>query len=270
MTPIFDAFPKRPLGIIRTGVTTPLLPYLLGFAFIMGAALIGLWQAPGIFRDLAVAAAPVVDETADIRNGRCNVTRGILAECEAEVVYLLNGETVSQTLTYVFFDPTPGDYSVGVVRSQSDPSLVTLDLGIDTLWNRLIVSGLAIAILAGIGLALLLDGLRKSRTHRDVRRPATQRPVRVTIDNMTKVLGGHIVAYSFVSQEGRKRRAKVRFGKDEYPFMLPGGDGASALAILPDNAQHAILLDEELRRLDLQDTERATIIAARESAFAPA
>lgn len=159
----------------------------------------------------------------------------------------------------MFLDFGSGDYSVDVVRSESQPAKATLSLGLDMLWNRTLTVAVIVGLLGLFGLALFRSGLVQDRNRRLARRPSRLTPIAVPVTQINKVVGGSVVQFQYgISSKQQPLLTTSRFRKDEGPLWL-GENGATALAVLPENATMPVLLDEKLERLELTASERAEI-----------
>lgn len=260
MADTFPALPDRPIKIKRSGIWPGIWSYLGGLLLLAIAAFIGIWQAPGIVRDIQIAQDPVVVYDADIANGECTVRRAIFVDCSADVSYEVKSKPFQHDIELMFVDIGSGDYEVEVVRSGAHPQLATLSLGLDMLWNRIIVAALFVIFLAIGGLALIGNGRDADRQRRVARRGASLTPTAVRITNVQKVLGGKAVQFQYGTDRKNKPLLTVsRFGRKEDPLWL-GGDDGMALAVLPQGGKKPILVDSELSRLDLSPQERATLL----------
>ncbi|WP_375451660.1 hypothetical protein [uncultured Devosia sp.] len=270
MDPVFNAFPTRPVQIAKSGINSPLGS--VAFALILFGLLIAgaLWVGPNLTRDFIIQADPVEVPEADISNGECSTYRGIVTSCGADIAYEIKGKSVTASLSYLFLDPSNSDYEVSVIRSASHPSMATLSLGLDMLWNRAIVAGaIALALLAG-GLALLRTARGAARFQRSLSEPVELVPVAATVSIARKLLFGLLgTTYSVkYTLDGKKYlNAHSGFRGKERPFVL-GLDGKKTvlLAAIPRRGGMLILLDAALNRVEFTDAEREAIGAAMAAA----
>ena len=260
MTDLSQAFPTRPVKVKRSGVWPGILAYLGALMLGAVAAFIAIWQAPGIVNDWRVSQDPVVVYDAEITDGECNTRQGVFVDCSAHVSYEVKAKPFEHDIELMFVDFSTGDYQVDVVRSEQYPQLAALSLGLDMLWNRIIVGTLFVLFLAAAAVGLLLNGLRADRQRRIARQGAVLQPVSVDITNISKVVGGKAIQFQYgINRKNRPLLTISRFKSKEEPFWLHPDTG-QALAVLPQGSTVPFLLDQDLRRLDLTDTERAAIL----------
>jgi len=266
MNAILNAFPTRPLRVVKSGIgstTGKVLLALFMFALFAGVA---IWVGPNLVRDFIIQADPVEVPDADIRNGECSTYRGIVESCGADIAYEVKGKHVEASLHYLFLDPSNSDYQVSVVRSASHPSMATLSLGLDMLWNRAIVAGAVGVLFLALGLGLLTKAMREARFVRALKEPVQLVPVPATVSMARKLFFGlfgtsYAVKYSV---DGKKpKNAHTVFGGKNRPFVL-GHDGKREvlLGVVPRQGGMLILLDAALTRVDFNDSEREAIGAA--------
>ena len=263
MSGVLSAFPRRPIRILRTGVQSVFgLIFLALVSLAMGGGF-AAWMVPDIVKDVQIRANPVAVPQAGIREGRCK-TKLVLVTCEAKLAYSVGPNRYATAVDFFFVDVHFGDYSAGVVRSQSKPELATLDIGLDKIWNR-IATLLALVALFLFGfVALVKQAVRAARLKRIARTTDQLTPVAVTVTQISKSWFNKSVACMY-EEAGRKRKFSERMGKKEDPFFL---GGQMALAVLPAGSPTPILVDETLTRLDLSDAERRTLHAARAASLA--
>lgn len=263
MTDLASAFPTRPLKLRKTGIVPGIFSYLGGLLLLGIAGFIAVWQAPGIVNDWMISQNPVVVHDSTVTDGHCTTRRAIFVACEAHVTYSVKGKTFERDIELMFVDFNTGDYEVEVVRSGDKPQIVGLSLGLDMLWNRIIVGTAFVLLLGVLGAALLFKGARADQVRRLARKPLKLTAVPVEVTNISNVLGGKVVTYA-LPRPGKKRGTNVssRMRRKQEPFWL-NGDG-QALAALHEGSKTPILLDAELSRLDLTDEERRRIEAARD------
>ncbi|MDB5531266.1 MAG: rane protein [Devosia sp.] len=263
MNGILNAFPTRPLRVAKSGIGSPMGNVVLAlvmFALLLGGA---IWVGPNLVRDFIIQADPVEVPEADIRNGECSTYRGIVESCGADIAYEIKGKQVQASLHYLFLDPSNGDYQVSVVRSASHPSMATLSLGLDMLWNRAIVAAAVGLGLLAAGLALLTKASRGARFERSLKEPMQLVPLAATVSMARKLFFGlfgtsYAVKYSV---DGKKyTNAHTTFRGKSRPFVLGyAGKKTVLLGVVPRQGGMLILLDAALTRMDFTDAEREAI-----------
>ncbi|GLQ11671.1 hypothetical protein GCM10007913_36030 [Devosia yakushimensis] len=263
MTDLASAFPTRPLKLAKTGIVPGIFSYLGGLLLLGIGGFIAVWQVPGIVNDWVISQNPVVVYDSTVTDGHCTTRRAIFVDCEAHVTYTVKGKTFERDIELMFVDFNTGDYEVEVVRSGDKPQIVGLSLGLDMLWNRIIVGSGFVLLMGVLGAVLLFKGAQADQVRRLARKPLKLTAVPVTVTSISNVLGGKAVTYA-LPRPGKKRGTNVtsRMGRKQEPFWL-NGDG-QALAALHEGSKTPILLDAELTRLELTDEERRKIEAARD------
>lgn len=279
LSALASAFPKRP--ILLKDKTTNILR-ILALVLVCGAAGVGAlvlsWSKllPGIEIDRVIAkdveelpssrqaAAP--SRTASSIQGKCKSTLFVLQDCDISLSYR-DGKGASRTreISMMFLDLSVEDYSVSPVRSASNHDLVSVDLAVDTLWNRIGV--MAFIVLFGLGMLAVTPVLlvKSLAVRRYVREFSGQilAPVVVTITSQTRVSGNNQVHYRIDGGTGSAKKLHTAFGK-QVPFLLRPG-GSQALGLTLPGHEFVFLLDEALTRLDISDAERQAIRDARDA-----
>lgn len=259
MSDVLSAFPRRPMRILRTGVPSVIfLGFLALFMLALGVGM-AVWMAPGILRDLEIGKNPVEEPQARISNGQCR-TKLVLVSCEADIAYAVAGKRYATHVAFSFVDVHFGDYTANVVRSADKPELATLDIGLESMWNRIGTLIGFLALFVGGAIALMLQTLRNMRLKAIVKTTDRLTPVAVTVTQIAKNMFGKNVTGSYAGT-GRARKFAERMRKKEDPFFLADGQ---ALAVLPGDSTTPILVDEALSRIDLTDAERHALYAARQ------
>lgn len=257
------SLPDRPLKIVGGTNSKKFIVILIaGFMLILGVALLA-WQLPGVLRDWKISQNPITVYDSDVRNGSCDSRKG-LTTCDADVIYTHNGKRYEDSVSISFFDLQSGDYTVDVVISETEPELVTLSLGIEKLWNRIIVLGLFSALFLGVALGALIQHSRVSRNDRNLSKPGRIKIVPVSIKDMTSAGKTTNVTYLYSRENsGRQGKNYTSFGKKQAPLFLEDDEGnIFGLAAKHEAATIPVMLDENLKRLDLTEEERRTALAS--------
>lgn len=261
--PVLEAFPKRPVRVLRSPLMSPLGVVVLVLVLAFFACLFPGLEGSGLMRDWKISGAPVAVRDADITDGRCT-TRFVLVDCSAKLSYRVAGVTYRSEPSLMFFS-FDGYDRAAAVRSRDNPELATLDIGLQELWNRTITLA---ALFAGLG-ALAIFGLTllpESRRWRQLVKTQANVNVVPTIVEIT----GNRTSYGktsyyirYEAANGRKRRAQIGMGK-EKPFVV-GADGKRALAlgVFAVPGGRPLLLNENLTAVELSDDERNALWAAR-------
>lgn len=156
-------FPERPLQVSPPGSgRIANLGTLLWTALLLLASAYFLLPPIADLRDdftIADTARPVQGGRVE---GRCRTSLGVLVRCTATLTAPgRGGPQLQREVDYFFVDFHLGDYTATVVADPVRPALLSTDLALERLWNR--VYTLATAIPLGLGLlfgALRLAGQR--------------------------------------------------------------------------------------------------------------
>uniref|UniRef100_A0A914XT48 Uncharacterized protein n=1 Tax=Panagrolaimus superbus TaxID=310955 RepID=A0A914XT48_9BILA len=88
-----------------------------------------------------------------------------MTDCKADIVFKDSaGKSVQESVSFMFFDTSRSGYDVEIVRSGDDPSLVTLDLGVEKLWDRIFTLGVFTVLLIGGAIAVIVAMIRANDT----------------------------------------------------------------------------------------------------------
>ncbi len=255
--------PPRALKLAQGTLTTARGSYFSLPIVIALTVFVVLWEAPGILRDWTINQNPVMLDSGDIRDGKCETRKGFFTTCSAHLNYAYNGQNYDKDVEIMFVDAHTGDYETGLVISGEHPELATLSLGIDKLWNRIITLAVFVALLGGVSIGLIYQILRVWRVRSGLSRPAELVPVPVEITGVDRA--GKRLTVTYADKiAGRKtgRAAHTRFEPGQAPLLVgTKGDHAVALAVWHGKSALPILLDERLERVDMTAEERATALA---------
>jgi hypothetical protein len=262
MEKILAAFPKRPLRIANSGVPPATNQFIFAVIVLALLAVGAIWVGPNLVRDFIIQADPVEVPEADIQNGECSTYRGFLTDCSADISYSIKGKEVAASLSYLFVDLSNSDYQVSVIRSASHPSLATLSLGLDMLWNRTIVAGLIGVLMLIGGIALLRNGLRTARFKQSLQDDVELVPVPAAVTASGKVMLGLMgTSYALQYNDGRKSQTtRTNFKGKDKPFLLgTSGKQTIVLGAMPKQGGMLIVLDDALTRVDFTAAERMAL-----------
>lgn len=262
---VLAAFPTRPMRVKRHGMMHPFVMFIATLVGLGIIAMVIISATPGILRDWEIAKDPVIARQASVSNGKCTTRQAVFTDCKVTVNYSIAGNRTRTQLEFAFFDIHSGDYTVQVITSASKPELVTVDLALDKLWNRIITA----TFLSLIGAGLTLAGLWGMAKQMNVRRAfrafndKSLRAVPVEIISLSKNYGMHTAVYRF---DARGKKHKLSTGlRKQVPFYLNAEAGdTTALGVTDQYGDYVLLLDEALERLDFTDAERAVLHNARD------
>jgi hypothetical protein len=255
--------PDRPLKLsrhARPGYFWALMGALL---LVVIGLFILVWQVPGIQHDWTISRNPVLVQDGRIEDAKCTTRKAIFTDCEAHLSYVVDGTPYETDVALMFVDFHTGDYTVDIVRSGDDPSLATMDIGIDKLWNRIIMAALLILLMVGGGFALFLQGARNMRASGLLARPAAFEAIPVAIASVAAAGKRTQVTISNPAAAKPKASFMSSFRKDEEPLIMQNDAGeAYGIAVKVAGTPVPVLLDRGLLRLDLTAAERTAALAS--------
>ncbi|MEO3473711.1 hypothetical protein AAFN86_17720 [Roseomonas sp. CAU 1739] len=265
MSPVLAAFPQRPLKLhpgrgSLGGWLMALLGLVLFGAFIV---MLAIEIGPAIRDDFAVRDTAQPIASARISDGRCQSRMFLFQTCDLTLAWRDKEGSHTRKVSYMFVEPHMGSWTANPMMDPQRPALVTTDLGLDRLWNRV-----ATAAGGGIFAVMLIGGLfvaaRKSQAKRSEVKTLSGRPLRpvaVAFDGW-----GQGPTWRVRDERGTVFEWPVR--KSDKPFLLDPQRGL-VLALRAPEGGPAFPLDDRLRFVTLEKEERARIEAARWSAVQP-
>ncbi|RYE60079.1 MAG: hypothetical protein EOP20_03525 [Hyphomicrobiales bacterium] len=258
MSQVTLPLPQRSLAVTKRPFSMPAA--FLFTVVILSAMAVGLaiWQGPGLWRDWQINQDPLVLEDWDMSEGECSSRRG-LTDCEADITYTFEGQDYAKHITLAFLDFSSGDYLVDVVISRDDPELATLSLGLDMLWNRLAVFAVFMLLFVGGTIGMIVNAFRAAGANRAAGTPG--RLTLVPVD-VVEVKNG-VVSYVDHLKGKSKRTTRTHFAKGQTPLIGLDETGKPVgVAVKLEHVAIPILLDSNLERIELTDTERQAALAA--------
>lgn len=267
-----EVFPKRPLRLKPVLPKTSGLIFLFLFLTLSGIGILTwmyLSNIPGILKDWKISKDIVTVEDGRLRKGKCTTHNWIFVDCTATLSFRdSSGKTITEEQSFMFFDFHSGDYSAEIVRSASQPDLISTDLAINMLWSRIT----AVLIFSGLGLLLFLTGFIipiKARARK--RKISTMsgtilKPVFLNLLSQTTANGQTTLSCSY-KHGGESKKVKENLIKAS-PFIIGLENDKPVILGVTDNQQsHIMLVDEDLSWIDLTETERLALFQAREKIF---
>ena len=256
------SLPDRPLSIAKGALPS-------GWGIIIAGLFIGalgvfmlVWQLPPLLHDWKISRNPVVVYDGDIQNGRCTTRKGIFTDCEAHLSYAVDGTQYETDAAAMFVSFGSGDYMVDLVRSGDDPSLATISIGIEKMWNRIaVLTGFSVLLL-GMALFALISGLSALRDRRILSQAGRLIAVPVPLAGIEDLKKG--VKLSFTDPTGDRPNKKYEgtFIKDEPLFQESASGVTTGIAVRHEGGGRPVLLDAGLQRLNLTEEERRTALAS--------
>jgi hypothetical protein len=254
--PGLPQLPMRPLTVHAPGVGLRAQLWVAFWSLAVAAAL-GFFIVP-LIGDLASdyslvgKAQPVADARV---HGSCSTHGGVLTRCSATLVARGESAEIERKVDYFFVDFHPGSYEVAVIADPARPALLTTDLALDKLTNRLVTLALAGPLFASIIVLILLGARRTLRTQRATSRALSNQVLRPVLLRMESYALGdwHVSpAPNVLAREWRvPRRARPIVMDPDRKLVLgvTSGDGAISMP-----------LDRELRWIGLDAAERSSLL----------
>lgn len=262
MSQITLPLPERALSVTKKPFAVPASIVFSLVIFLGLAGALAWWQGPGLWRDWQIHQNPATLENWDLIHGECNSRRGF-TDCEADVRYVHKGQSYEKHISLAFFDLNTGDYDVELVIERNNPELATLSLGLDMIWNRLIVFSIFMLIFVGGSLSIIIGAFQALGGNRGAKDPSRLTVVPVDIVQVNSVRGAPLVAYNYAISEKKKRQTRTKFAKGQDPLIgLDENGNPVGIAVKLDNLKLPVLLDTELKRIEMTDSERETALAA--------
>ncbi|KAA9001947.1 hypothetical protein FJU30_06625 [Affinibrenneria salicis] len=260
MNTIDTLLPSGPIKILRPAIAHRWQSLLAGIVLIIGSIGLLYWVAPSLARDYLISQTPQVMDNAQIDNGRCITKYILFTDCSADIAYNYQGQHYEGSINLMFIDFSLGDYSADVVISARQPELATLSLGIDKLYNRILLSGALVLLLLVVGLYSLYSSFILGRAIGQAKKPTVLKAIAVEIGTPRREWGQTIVEYTYRPTDKKARKLFSTLAKNELPFLLDA-ENDRALAVLPAGSNIPVLLDQGLTRLDLTDQQRQQILS---------
>lgn len=219
--------------------------------------LLGIYLAvdnyPDLIDDYKISRNPIVVDH-EI-SGECRVRR-MITNCSVKIY---NDDSGFIEKDFSFFGNSKR-YQVQVIASADNPSLMTLDLAIKTMFSRfLIITALILAILWAIWLIIdLLCRARNSAKIIDEINGHKLKPVSVPV-KLKFLQTGTIAIYKGKDTQGKNNKYSATFNskKDGGPIVLKQHSKKKydVLGVISDNNPTPVILDENFSRCDFTDEE---------------
>ncbi len=261
--PVLRALPIRTMHVRKPGVMHPAFSLLGALFFLTLAAAFLSYHLTDVQEVWQIAKDPVEAPDAQIANGLCKTHRAIYITCEAKVSYSVSGRTYERKVSFAYLDIDSAPKSVSVVYSASDPALATLDVAVDKIWHEVGALAAFEALLAGLGIACLVQMVRNSRVRRAILSLSGKR-LNPVIVNVAEVKENGAFRTLIKYHVPGKSLATTSMGRKALPFYLDlSPDNTMAVALTDSRGETVLLLDEKLERLDFTKAERTALYTAR-------
>lgn len=259
MTSVLAAFPRRSLVLKPgRGATGGWLMGLLGLLLFGGfLALLAAEVVPEIRDDFAIRDGAQSGSGARIVEGRCRSRLFLLQNCEITVSWRGKDGSGTRKLTYFFVEPHMGSWNAQAMMDPRRPDLVTTDLGLERLWNRVAtaIGGAVFSVALIVGLFI---AARRGQSARNRVKALSGR----VLEPVPVLFRGTGQGPTWIVQDERGATSEWPVRKSDKPFMLDPARGL-VLALRDPAGGPAFPLDEKLRFVMLSPEERARILAAR-------
>jgi len=254
--PGIPQLPMRPLAVRAPGVG---LRSQIGVVFwsLVVAVAIGFFIVPligDVISDYGLVgkAEPVVGAHLD---GRCSTHGGVLTRCGATLVAPGASGEIRRKVDYFFVDFHAGDYEVAVIADPARPTLLTTDLALDKLTNRILTLALAGPLFAGLVVAMLFGAGRTVRQQRATSRALSNQVLRPTLLRME----GYALGSWQVSPAPNVGARSWRVPRRARPIVMDP-DRKLVLGVTSGDGAISMPLDRELRWIGLDDAERRSLL----------
>ena len=255
MHPVLAAFPRRPLTLKPgRGSIGAWLMALLGLVLFGGfLVLAGVQIVPEIRDDLAIRDSAVPAPQVRVTDGRCRSRMFLFQDCEVTLSWRGKDGQGSRKLSYMFVEPHMGSWSVTPMMDPARPELVSTDLGLQRLTNRMLTAAGAVVFAILLIGGLIVAATKGQGKAREVKalsgRPLEPVPVR---------FAGWGTGPSWRVQDEGGATFEWPVRKKDKPFLLDAQRGL-VLALRPAGGGPAFPLDEKLRFVTLSAEERARV-----------
>lgn len=255
---IVKQFPIRPLEVSKVIVIKPIVTVIIGFIICLLAFLIPYLGVPGLLNDYEISKNPI-EVNATIK-GKCE-SKLILTNCDVTLTY--KGNRVVRH--FYFFDWQNGDYYVTALAAKNNSTLLTVDLAIDKMSNRIIMQLVFFLLIIGGGISLMITARRGQQMNQILAQMNGRRlhPVLVPV-TLKSVKGVMVAHYTWsINQTTKKYFATFKEKKEGGILPVPTDEVAQiyALGVMPvDEKNVPILLDKNLTRINLTEQERTQLL----------
>jgi hypothetical protein len=256
---VLRAFPQRPLvlkpgrGAIGAWMVSAIGILVFGGFLALAAIEIG----PAIRDDFTVRDSAQVAQGARISEGRCRSRLFLFQSCDVTIAWRDKDGAHTRKLSYMFVEPHMGSWTAVPMTDPARPGLVTTDLGLDRLWNRVgtVIGGVLFALAVMVGLVVAAWKARGLGA-------AVKQLSGRTLEAVPVVFRGWGNGPSWIVADERGQAFEWPVRKSDKPFVLDDARGL-VLALRDPAGGPAFPLDEKLRFVVLTPGERGAIEAAR-------
>lgn len=264
-------FPTRPLPVILPKAASKIAAIFF-FVVLLGLAggLVYL-AGPGLIKDYQISGNDVPAANARVVTGKCR-SKLILHFCDATIERRGPSGSVREETHFAFLDLHFGSYQVHVVEHKDDPTKQTTSLALEHLWDRILLAVGLFAVFVIGAFALLRKAFSRNEGMNKVFKPlhnTVMTPVIADVSGHEEEGDkGWVWRYTPAGPSLGKETA-VRFPAGTWPFFL-NPENTKALAVVGRPGSDALLLDDDLTVIGLNDEERHALQVWRQSLLAKA
>jgi hypothetical protein len=260
-----SVFPTRALQVRPPRHGSPFKNILFGLIWIGLAGFIAWWQIPSLYKDYRIRDNVEPAQQSRMVKAKCS-SKLIIHMCETVIQHRVNGQDMITSDDFAFFDLKFGSYTTSRLQERGNPAVVTTSIALESLWNRLLTTGLFVGGIGLLGLGMILSALKGDKESRRFRE--------LNNAQLTPTL---MEVFGYNDEDDNKRRwfygkpgsdpeqaHSMLFNVSTRPFFL-NDDGTRGLAVNRDEKTEPLLLDHALMFLNLKDEERSAIMGWRQS-----
>jgi hypothetical protein len=250
--------PDRPLRVHPPGAGPGSQLAVLAWAVFVLAALSWMVIRPVgdllTDRELAGKAQPVAGARV---HGRCTVHLELLTSCDATLTVPRRGQPdLTRVIDYFFIDAHAGDYHIAVVADPARPELLSTDLGLDKLTNRMMTLVVFGPLFLVVGVVGLVVARRTVGGQRATLRALSRQVLRPVLLRMDRYALGH---WTVTALSPGARPVSWHVPNRARPIVMDPSHRA-VLGVTAGDGQIAMPLDAELRWIDLAADERRDLL----------
>lgn len=261
---VIESFPTRALTVRKVLAVSMTFSIVINF-FIMLilVAVVGVVSylaIPGLMRDYEIAKNPVSIDASI--GGKCKTYKGIFVDCDITITY--KGQTTKRSIMFIDFHS--GDYYVEPVILAENPALITVDLAVNKIWNRIVTLGAILLLFIGLIIYIPFSYLRGRKMHGLLYLMQNSQLFPMLVPVKVNEVQGVVTAHYKWEVAGKLNKyfATYKVKKEGGPLIVPTNDvdNLYALGVVTHTQPIPILLDSKLLRCDMTETERDKILAA--------
>ncbi len=261
-----------PYSFKRSSLKFLIAPIVVIFICLSLMGAIGWLLGPNLWDDWRTGDNWTIDRLGSITKGSCE-SKFIFMACDAHLT-AIDGRNAE--IAYVFIDFHSGDYETDVLQSTENPNILSTDLGIESLTNRLITFGL-LQLVFVVLIVPLVRQIGRVVKNRQTQAFVLQGKPKIRLVRVEPVIlkdqkPGKRLSGSSTRQLRKPRHFSLidkpqtsyeyqQIGYLFQPFLFQPNQLIGLAAVRADNRQ-AVLIDENLDFLAIPKGELPKILAA--------